>query len=311
MQQTALPQLTDGQRQLLIADNLGLVYHVANKFMPCPKGYYYELDDLVSEGYIGLVAAAKNFNSSLGVTFSSYACKVIESRIKRSLSKYKLSATISLDSPVSKEPEEDTSTVGDIISDGYSVESEVIRKDTIDKLQRYFDTLTDEEKERVLYYILTGKNPPASDKVFKKARRKIIAKMREEQFEADLDDLTVFIACPAVHIASGSNFNYSPVEATVIDREEKRKQLEVLSTIPQLDKLRVLKQQGEQDKMKLLAAKWEVEEFIERNWDNLTVYNVRLLKDYFVFCLSHLSMVQKYGSKYREQIKRVVKKLAL
>ncbi|BCS80616.1 sigma-70 family RNA polymerase sigma factor [Anaerocellum diazotrophicum] len=310
MQQTALPQLTESQRQLLIVDNLKLVYHVANKFMPCPNGYYYEVDDLVSEGYIGLVVAAKNYDPAKG-SFSTYACKVIESKIKRSLPKYKLSYAISLDSPVSKEPEEDTSTVADIISDGYSVEREMIRKDTIDKLQRYFDTLTDEEKEKVLYYISTGKNPPASDKVFKKARRKIIAKMRQEQFEADLDDLTVFISCPAVHIASGSNFGYSPVEATVIDREEKRKQLEVLSTIPQLDKLRVLKQQGEQDRMKLLAAKWEVEEFIERNWDNLTVYNVRLLKDYFVFCLSHLSMVQKYGSKYREQLKRVVKKLAL
>jgi len=301
MQQTALTQLTESQRQLLIVDNLKLVYHVANKFMPCPKGYMYEVDDLISEGYFGLVVAANNFNPSLGVPFSSYACKVIESRIKRSLPKYKLSTAISFDSPVSKEPEENTSTVGDIISDGYSVEREVIRKDTIDKLQRYFDILTNEEKERVLYYIFTGKNPPASDKVFKKARRKIIAKMRQEQFEADLDDLTVFISCPAVHIASGSNFSYSPVEATVIDREEKRKQLEVLSSIPQLDKLRVLKQQGEQDRMKLLAAKWEVEEFIERNWDNLTVNNVRLLKDYFVFCLSHLSMVQKYGSKYREQ----------
>lgn len=309
MEQTTTTQLTDVQRQLLIADNLKLVYHVANKFMPCPKGYMYEVDDLISEGYFGLVVAAKNFNPSLGVAFSTYACKVIESKIKRSLSKYKLSSAISLDSPVSKEPEEDTSTIGDVISDGYSVEREVIRKDTLQKLQRYFDTLTDEEKERVLYYVSTGKTPPASDKVFRKARRKIIAKMRQEQFEADLDDLTVFISCPAVHIASGGGYFSSQVETTVLVREEKRKQLEVLSSIPQLDKLRQLKQQGEQDRMKLLAAKWEVEEFIERNWDNLTVHNVRLLKDYFVFCLSHLSMVQKYGSKYKESIKRIVKKL--
>jgi len=310
MQQSEKRQFAKVQSQLLIVDNLKLVYHVANKFMPCPKGYYYEVDDLVSEGYIGLVVAAKNYDPAKG-SFSTYACKVIESKIKRSLPKYKLSCAISLDSPVSKEPEEDTSTVADIISDGYSVESEVIRKDTVQKLHRYFAILTEEEKERVLYYISTGKNLPASDNVFKKARRKIIAKMRQEQFEADLDDLTVFISCPAVHIASGSNFGYSPVEATVIDREEKRKQLEVLSAIPQLDKLRVLKQQGEQDRMKLLVAKWEVEEFIERNWDNLTIQNARLLQDYFVYCLSHLSMVQKYGSKYREQIKRVVKKLAL
>jgi RNA polymerase sporulation-specific sigma factor len=309
MQQTKTLKLDNAQRQLLIADNLKLVYHVANKFMPCPKGYMYEVDDLISEGYFGLVVAAKNFNPSLGVAFSTYACKVIESKIKRSLSKYKLSSAISLDSPVSKEPEEDTSTIGDVISDGYSVEREVIRKDTLQKLQRYFDTLTDEEKERVLYYVSTGKTPPVSDKVFRKARRKIIAKMRQEQFEADLDDLTVFISCPAVHIASGSNFGYSPVEATVIDREEKRKQLEVLSSIPQLDKLRVLKQQGEQDRMKLLAAKWEVEEFIERHIDKLSINHIKLLQDYFVWCYSHLAMVQKYGSGYKAQIKRAVQKL--
>ncbi|WP_256972331.1 sigma factor [Caldicellulosiruptor bescii] len=49
--------------------------------MPCPKGYYYEVDDLVSEGYIGLVVAAKNYDPAKG-SFSTYACKVIESKIK-------------------------------------------------------------------------------------------------------------------------------------------------------------------------------------------------------------------------------------
>lgn len=300
--------LTSVQTQKLVADNIKLVYYIANKFMPCPKGYCYEVDDLISEGYIGLVVAARNYNPEKG-SFSSYACKVIESRIKRSFPKYRLTSAISLDSPVSKEPDEDAATLTEVISDGYSVEREVIRKDLSEKLQKYFDLLTDEEKQRVLYYISTGKNPPASDKVFRKARRKIITKMKQEQLEADLDDLTVFVSCPAVHVVAGSAYFSSPVESAVLAREEKRKELEVLSSIPQLDKLRVLKQQGEQDRMKLLAAKWEVEEFIERNWDNLTVHNVRLLKDYFVFCLSHLSMVQKYGSKYREQLKRVMKKI--
>ncbi|WP_241243629.1 hypothetical protein [Caldicellulosiruptor changbaiensis] len=135
--------------------------------------------------------------------------------------------------------------------------------------------------------------------------------MKQDQLEADLDDLTVFISCPAVHVVAGSGYFSSPVENTVLTREEKGKQLEVLSSIPQLDKLRVLKQQGEQDRMKLLAAKWEVEEFIERHIDKLSINHVRMLQDYFVWCYFHLSMVQKYGSKYREQIKRAVKKLTL
>ncbi|ADQ45659.1 RNA polymerase sigma factor, sigma-70 family [Caldicellulosiruptor kronotskyensis 2002] len=296
--------LTSVQRQMLIADNIKLVYHVANKFMPCPKGYCYEVDDLISEGYIGLVVAAKNYDPAKG-SFSSYACKVIESRIKRSLPKYRLTL-VSLDSPLTKDEEEET-TVGDVIDSGFSVENEVIRRDIVTRLQKYLAELTDDEREQVLRYIHTGK--VEDDKLFKSARKKLLRAMKQDQFEADLDDLTVFISCPAVHVVAGNGYFSSPVETTVLTREEKRKQLEVLSSIPQLDKLRVLKQQGEQDRMKLLAAKWEVEEFIERHIDKLSINHIKLLQDYFVWCYSHLAMVQKYGSGYKVQIKRAVKKL--
>ena len=299
--------LTSAQTQMLIADNIRLVYHIANKFIPCPKGYCYEVDDLISEGYIGLVVAAKNFNPSLGVAFSSYACKVIESRIKRSLLKYKLSAAISLDSPVVKEADEDTTVLAEVISDGYSVEREVIRRDIVSKLQKYLAALTRDETKQIMDYINTRK--VTDTKLFKLARKKLLRAMKQDQLEADLDDLTVFISCPAVHIAAGSGYFSSPVESTVLAREEKRKQLEVLSSIPQLDKLRVLKQQGEQDRMKLLAAKWEVEEFIERHIHKLSMNHVRLLQDYFVCCYSHLAMVQRHGSDYKTKIKRAVQKL--
>ncbi|WP_256970517.1 sigma-70 family RNA polymerase sigma factor [Caldicellulosiruptor bescii] len=103
MQQSEKRQFAKVQSQLLIVDNLKLVYHVANKFMPCPKGYYYEVDDLVSEGYIGLVVAAKNYDPAKG-SFSTYACKVIESKIKRSLPKYELSCAISWTVQYQKNP---------------------------------------------------------------------------------------------------------------------------------------------------------------------------------------------------------------
>ncbi len=296
--------LTSVQRQMLIADNIKLVYHVANKFMPCPKGYCYEVDDLISEGYIGLVVASRNYDPAKG-SFSTYAYKVIESRIKRSLPKYRL-AHISLDTPVVKDDEE-TTTVGEIIASGYSVEDEVIRHDIVTRLQNYLTVLTKDERDQLLRYIQTGK--AMDTKLFKVARKKLLRAMKRDQFEADLDDLTVFISCPAVHIVSGNGYFSSPVETTVLAREEKRKQLEILSSIPQLDKLRLLKQQGEQDKIKLLTAKFEVEEFIERHIDKLSINHIRLLEDYFVWCYSHLAMVQKYGSGYKAQIKRAVQKL--
>lgn len=58
-------------------------------------------------------------------------CKVIESRIKRSLLKYKLFFIIFLDSLVLKELEEDILIIGDVVLDGYLVEREVIRKDIL------------------------------------------------------------------------------------------------------------------------------------------------------------------------------------
>ncbi|WP_241243630.1 sigma-70 family RNA polymerase sigma factor [Caldicellulosiruptor changbaiensis] len=131
MQQTALTQNADVQRQFLIADNLKLVYHVANKFMPCPKGYCSEVDDLVSEGYFGLVVTAKNYDPAKG-SFSTYACKVIESKIRKSLPKYRLTL-VSLDSPLTKDEEEEI-TVGDVIDSGFSVENEVIRRDIVARL---------------------------------------------------------------------------------------------------------------------------------------------------------------------------------
>jgi DNA-directed RNA polymerase sigma subunit (sigma70/sigma32) len=46
----------------IVADNIKLVYHVAKTYrtMPC-------FEDLVQEGTIGLIKAAKRFNPSLGI----------------------------------------------------------------------------------------------------------------------------------------------------------------------------------------------------------------------------------------------------
>lgn len=53
----------------LIKHNLKLVIHIANKY----KDLGVEIEDLVSEGNIGLCEAAKFYKESKGVKFSSYA----------------------------------------------------------------------------------------------------------------------------------------------------------------------------------------------------------------------------------------------
>lgn len=63
----------------IVGSNLGLVHSCANRF----RGRGIEYDDLYQAGCLGLVKAAKNFDSSLGFAFSTYAVPVILGEIKR------------------------------------------------------------------------------------------------------------------------------------------------------------------------------------------------------------------------------------
>lgn len=63
----------------IVGNNLGLVHSCANRF----RGRGIEYDDLYQAGCLGLVKAAKNFDSSLGFAFSTYAVPVILGEIKR------------------------------------------------------------------------------------------------------------------------------------------------------------------------------------------------------------------------------------
>lgn len=63
----------------LAEENLGLVHLCANRF----RGRGIEYDDLYSAGCIGLIKAAKAFDTERGVKFSTYAVPVILGEIKR------------------------------------------------------------------------------------------------------------------------------------------------------------------------------------------------------------------------------------
>lgn len=61
----------------LVNSNLRLVINIAKKY----KGYGLEYEDLIGEGNMGLMYAAKNYNGKSGFKFSSYAIPCIESYI--------------------------------------------------------------------------------------------------------------------------------------------------------------------------------------------------------------------------------------
>lgn len=62
-----------------VENNLGLVHHCANRF----KGKGIEYDDLYQAGCMGLLKAARGFDETRGVMFSTYAVPVILGEIKR------------------------------------------------------------------------------------------------------------------------------------------------------------------------------------------------------------------------------------
>ena len=60
-------------REVLIEKNLGLVHHIVKRFL----GRGYDPEDLFQIGVIGLMKAIDNFNTELGVRFSTYAVPMI------------------------------------------------------------------------------------------------------------------------------------------------------------------------------------------------------------------------------------------
>lgn len=66
-------------KEILIAENMSIVRHLAGKFFIPGKGLEYS--DLVNSGVIGLMEAIERFDDSKGVKFSSYAYIKIKSFI--------------------------------------------------------------------------------------------------------------------------------------------------------------------------------------------------------------------------------------
>lgn len=69
----------NSQKKEFIEQNIPLVHSLCRRF----TGKGIEYDDLFSSGCVGLVKAARNFDSSLGLRFSTYAVPVILGEVRR------------------------------------------------------------------------------------------------------------------------------------------------------------------------------------------------------------------------------------
>lgn len=68
-------------RELIVTQNIGLVKNLAMKYASA----YYEPDDLMQVGFVGLVKAIDRFDTKFDVMFSTYAVPMILGEIKRFL----------------------------------------------------------------------------------------------------------------------------------------------------------------------------------------------------------------------------------
>lgn len=67
----------------LYQKNRGMLYRTAQKY-----GGYLAIDDLMQEGFIGMMRAAESYNPYRGASFLTYALHWIENAMHRSISKY-------------------------------------------------------------------------------------------------------------------------------------------------------------------------------------------------------------------------------
>lgn len=75
------PGLSEAEKQQLIIDRWGLVIAIANT-IKIPSGHTLTYEDLVQEGFVGLVQAVERFDPQRGLSFSTFATYRIAGSIK-------------------------------------------------------------------------------------------------------------------------------------------------------------------------------------------------------------------------------------
>lgn len=137
--------MTDREQKII--DNMGLVHYVLHKYFP----QYTANQDVIQNGYIGLIKAVDSFDESMGNTFSTYASRCIFNEIAMDLRRRnKYAKDISLHAVLAEgNTQDDPLTIEDILcyEDDY----------TPMYIQEFVHCL-DEREALVLRYLMAGKN---------------------------------------------------------------------------------------------------------------------------------------------------------
>jgi len=134
-------------RDDLILDNLNLIYFALKQL-----GLYEELDEYYDLGLIGLVRAADSFDPGKGFTFTTYAIRCIRNEILKELrldngpARKANKNTISLESVVLNDSDGREILLIDMIPSDFNMDEYLIRKETMETLQRAFNLLNEKEQ---------------------------------------------------------------------------------------------------------------------------------------------------------------------
>ena len=130
------------ERDRLITDNVKLVYYIYEKLSKNVLTISHK-DDIVSEGMIGLIKAARNFDKTKGCKFATFAARCIQNEMLmflRSLNK-RASHEISLNTPIGKDWDGNELCLLDVLEDEHGNPEAEIDKSV-------FNAFMDKQKEK-------------------------------------------------------------------------------------------------------------------------------------------------------------------
>ena len=168
----------------LVTDNVKLVHSVINRLFPAYRGD----EDVVEEGMLGLVKAARAFDDDATVAFSTYAFCIIRNEIVNYLRRERrFYDVVSLDEPIGDDGDGHEVTLGDTIAS----EDPVVGVECSSELDEVFSTLKERDKI-ILVLKLRGLSPKEIAKQVNTGEanvRRVLRSVREKMKDAMGDEI--------------------------------------------------------------------------------------------------------------------------
>lgn len=137
----------------LIEHNLRLVAHFAKRYYdPSNENFYYDYEELISIGIIGLIKGINTYSSDKKTKLSTYAGKCIENELRMHLRvKKKYTSDVSIYEAQKVDFDGNEVTLLDkLVDEKTDVEEDVYTKIQIERLMKNFDNVLDQTEQHII-----------------------------------------------------------------------------------------------------------------------------------------------------------------